>query len=475
MSNSMLGIYTIALSIFGVFNTILASGTPIAVSQIVSIKRDNQQKNDARMVTAGLIYATTLAIIICFCVVFFADFFNNILDSSNVYLLLLVMLPAVISTGIYAAPRGYLWGKEKYLQASLVELFEQVLRIVLCVIIFLTVKDMSEVLPPGISFGIAGVLSTLLGLFFYFRSSGRFAKPKNAFRTFFKSSTPITTVRFFGSIMIPIITILLPFRLISLGYSEDQALSQLGIMLGMTFPLLSIPSTVIGSLAMALIPKVTNLNHDKNFHELDKQISNSLVFSIVLIFLIIPSFLALGEPICEFLFNNSRAGYFLSLASWIMIPMGISQVTGSVLNSLGQEIKGLLYYMMGNIALVLIVFFMPVYVGIEAIIYGIGIANLIAGMLNLRKINSITNSKNRYTKTIVKLTAICIPCSLFTYFFYNLIVIIFPKMIAVMLACASSVVVTLVLYAVFNVFDYKIIKSKYENIKNNKPKSLAVK
>ena len=70
--------------------------------------------------------------------------------------------------------------------------------------------------------------------------------------------------------------------------------------------------------------------------------------SIILIafggMLLIPIFVSLGEPICEFIFGNKQAGLLLEKASWVMIPLGISQITTTILNSMGYEKFSFLYY-----------------------------------------------------------------------------------------------------------------------------------
>lgn len=43
------------------------------------------------------------------------------------------------------------------------------------------------------------------------------------------------------------ISLLLPARLIAAGFTSNEAMSEIGIAMGMSMPILSIPSTLIGA------------------------------------------------------------------------------------------------------------------------------------------------------------------------------------------------------------------------------------
>ena len=138
------------------------------------------------------------------------------------------------------------------------------------------------------------------------------------------------------------------------GYSSTEALSEFGIIMGMTFPLIMIPTTLISSLAVTIIPSISeqsnNIDDGKltDTSALKNKINFSIRTSILFSTLLLSSFIALGVPICEFLYDNTKAGQYLSYAAIIMLPMGLSQITSSILNAIGLELKSLKNYIISK-------------------------------------------------------------------------------------------------------------------------------
>lgn len=388
------------------------------------------------------------------------------------------MIPAILSTGIYTSLRGYLYGKEKYFHIGLVELIEQVLRIFFCFILIHFLFPSNSPIPAGIAFGIAGVLSTIIGVIVYFKCGGRFANPKGNFRTIIKTSAPITLVRLGGSLIVPLISIILPLRFVTAGFSNEFALAQIGIILGMTMPLLSIPSTIVGAFSTALIPRVALAYKEKNFKELNHEVNSSLNFSLILTFIVIPAFIALGEPICKFIFNSSEAGTYLSLASFIMVPMTITQISTSVLNSIGKESKSFWIYLFSSIFLLASVYFLPSIMGTNSIIVGMGVSTIISSLLNMRIIQKSSGLNNLYLKNILYLSLLCVPVIFLTKFMYNICSSFLPLFIALAIAGLISVISYLLLLSTFNILDIKIFYQSFKqrlSVKTLKFKNKALK
>lgn len=470
LTNSTLGIYTIALSVFGIFNTLLASGTPLTISRIVSTN-PNGNKENGRTVTAGFIINMTASILLTVFVLVFKNLFGLFFTDETSYIILLTMIPAILSTGFYTSFRGYLYGKEKYLHIGLVELIEQILRIVLCVILIIFLFPDNSPIPAGISFGVAGVLSAVIGVCVYFKVGGKIGNPKGYFSNIIKSSLPITFVRIGGSLIVPLISILIPLRLVSAGFTNEYALSQIGIIMGMTLPLLTIPSTIIGAFSTALIPRTALSFRQKDYDGMNNEVMSSLNFSLVLTFLLIPPFIALGEPACKFIFNSSEAGIYLSMSAWLMIPMCFTQISTSVLNAIGEEKKSFWIYLFASIFLLASVWFLPKYIGATSIVIGMGISSTITTILNMRLISKQSNLSYSYIKLTIILLLLSVPITLLTKYLFNILYNILPLFISLAITSIVSVGIFFILLSTFNILE---THSFIETIKNRlKVKSLS--
>lgn len=461
LSTEMLGVYSIVVSVFMVFVTVLNSGIPLAVSKTTVTFKDSKKKSNG-CVVSGLIISTIICLLITIIILVGKQLFVSYFETDNAYILLLLLLPAILFTGIYSPFRGYLWGKEEFLHVSLVEFFEQIIRIGCYFLCFILMDFSNPLFPVGISTSIACVFSTFIGVIFYFKDKGRFNSPKSCFKPILDSATPITLVRLATSFMQPFMAFILPLMLVKSGFSTEQALSQLGIAMGMTLPLLSIPSTLVGSLAMAITPNLTNLYTNGNSQELRKQITSSINFTICCSFIVLPFFMALGEPVCLFVYNNITAGTYLQNSCWLIIPMGLSQITTSILNSLNLETKTFKYYLYSCLALLLCVLILPQYIGIYALMYGTGISMLVVAILNIVKINKTIGTNKTYVGLFIKLIIITIPTLFLTKWSYTLIDLVFPRFVSLAICGVISVIAFTILMTLFNIVDISYIKSVYK-------------
>ncbi len=459
MSTYELGVYSPTLSVYMVLITIVASSIPLTISKITSNNKTlNKENNTHYSVTSSLILSIAVSLLLIVLLLLSKPLIVIILGGEIGFEIIVTLIPSIIFSALYSQIRGYLWGYENYFSVSIVEFIEQVLRIIFCML-FVSLKIFdSPVLSVGVALSIACGISTAYGYYLYFKNKGRLKFKKGYFKEIIKSSLPLTAVRLFGSIIQPIVAIILPLILVNFGVSNETAVSEIGIIMGMTLPLLSIPSTIIGSLCMILVPRISSYS-EQNSSTLNKQMDNYINFSIICIVIFLPIFIVLGLPICNFVFNNQLAGIYLSQSAWIIVPMGISQITTTILNALNQEQKSFMYYIVSSLFMFLVILFLPKFIGIMSMLYGIGISNIILSVLNLHKIKKLTNYSSKITTKLIVQVLILLPVILITKISYNWISIIAPKLIAIGICCVISIISYFMFIYIFEVFDFKNVKN----------------
>lgn len=391
------------------------------------------------------------------------NLFGFVFTDSDSYIVLLTLLPFILSTAIYSSIRGYLWGKEKYFDVSMVEFIEQIIKIILCIVLFKTLKN-AYIYVPGLAISISCVLSTLLGFYYFKKACGKIKPAPGTFSHLVKKSLPLTLVRFVGSLITPFISILLPIMLIKGGYTNEQSLALIGISMGMVLPLLSVPSTVIGSLSMALIPQLNVLKEQQKFLTLRRQINSSFVFTLCATFIFVPIFSSIGVPICETLFNSTNAGEILNSFAWIMVPNGIMMISTSILNSLGYEKYTFFSYGISSIILILGVLVLPQYMGINALFLSLGLNSLLVFVLNYIKIKRVVSIDNKTITNTAILLLLSIPITLLCRYMYKLLIIVFPNIIVIGLICIISLIATMLLMLAFNIINIEYFNTFKENL-----------
>lgn len=458
MTTTDLGIYNLSLSIYMVVITLVSSSIPLTISKITSANKVNQKEfNTNYSVTSSLILNLIFSILLTLGLIITKPLIIALLGSNLAFDILVTLLPSIIFTALYAQIRGYLWGQENYFAVSTVEFIEQILRIVFCIIFVWLNLFSSPTLAVGLALSIACGLSTLYGYILYFRTGGKLKFKAGHFKEIIKSSLPLTCVRICSSLMMPLVSIILPIILGQLGMERNIALSELGIIMGMSMPLLSIPSTIIGALCMILVPRISTFE-DKKQENLSKQIDGYINFSLICIFMFIPIFLILGTPICAFVFDNQLSGLYLTNSTWIILPMGISQITSSILNALNQEKQSFYYYIISSIFIFLAVLILPTYIGILSMTYGIGISSIVLSILNIQKIKKITNYKNSIPLKSLVYIGISIPIILLTKITFNWINTLLNSFLAIGITCSIACIGYLAMLFIFDVLDFRLIK-----------------
>ena len=470
MTTTELGIYNIAISVYMVLITLVGASIPLTISKITASNKHKQLEYETKYsVTSSLILTTGLSLFLSLLLIISKPILTLIIGDAIGYEIIVTLIPSIIFTAIYSQIRGYLWGIENYFAVSIVEFVEQILRIGFCVLFVYTGWFSSPIVSVGIALSIACGISTIYGLFLYFKNGGRFKYKNGYYKNVIKSSLPLTAMRLFGSLLQPLIAVIIPLRLCHMGMSKSLALSELGIIMGMTMPLLSIPSTILGAMCMILVPRI-NLVCSQD--ELKTQINNYLKFTLTCIFLFIPVFLTLSKTICNYVFGNVEAGIYMTSCCWIIIPMGISQITTSILNALNQEQKSFVYYVFSSILLIILVLILPKYFGIQAMLIANGISSVLLVFLTMLKLKKLTNTKTQILKSIILHSLVCIPVVLLNTFCINIFSSL-PIFISIVLTGIISVLGYLALLFVFGILEINLIKEYLLKSFKSKTKKLS--
>lgn len=470
-----LGVYQVAFSVFMVLETFVSSGLPLVVSKNTSALnaggKDSKNKENS-MVSSALIVGAMIAVIICLIVFAFNRAFGLLFTDERCIKILFILLPSLVFSSVYAVLRGNLWGHKKYFLVSFTEFVEQVVRVVLT-ILFLGVINfaLDKVFLASISYVVSCMASSMLVFALYFKMGGRLTKKSLSIKKVLKSSSPITLVRVLSSLLSPLIAIIVPIKLVSIGYTSSQALSVFGIAMGMTFPLLYIPSTIIGALNMTLIPDLSSSIHIQNYTEVKNKINFSVKFVYFISFIFVALFFSLGVPICEFFYASSEAGRYLIYSAILILPISISSVTISCLNALDMEVKSFMNYMLGAVLLIFSILLLTKYLGVLSLVWGMGLCLGVASALNLvmmgRKLKD-----NFFNFKYLLLSIICsLPTILISKWSYSLLSGIIPLFFSLTISCMAGLVFYILFAIIFDLCDLsflKINKKKLSQVKYKK-------
>jgi len=267
--------------------------------------------------------------------------------------------------------------------------------------------------------------------------------------------------------------LIVPLRLVAAGYTSAQALSLYGVAMGMSIPFLFIPSTIIGSLSTALVPDLSSAVVKNDTEYIKKRVVSAIKFTIFISALFVPLYMGAGETIGIFFFDNALSGILLAQAAWVVLPLGLTNITSSLLNSLGYEVKSMVNYIVGAVILLVSIWFLPKAIGINALIFGFGGLFLTTCVFNLKMLKKILGIKLNISKFLIFTLAFIVPSASITSLVCNLLNNFMPKFFSLAISCTLGCLFFVLLYFVFNLIQFKTITCWIEQkIKHRKVKKL---
>lgn len=465
-----IGIYSVALSIFGLLYTLCCSGVPITVSRLMTKYRaEKKTLKVAKVITAGLSFALLTSIPVCLIFYFSGSAFSFLFADERSLHVFLVLLPGLVFTCVYSVLRGVFWGNKDFFPYSVIELLEEICMIIVGVILISLSTDVYQgAYRAGVAVLISYVFSFTLAVVVFFLRKNKLKNPLSEFKPLLKSATPVTAMRTAGSFATSLVSIVLPLRLISAGYSEVQTMRAFGAVVGQAFPILSIPTTLIGSFTLVLIPEIAENYYNKRHFYLKRDVEKAIKFTSLLTFIFIPVFFVCGEEIGIIFFGEYECGKYVTATSFLMIFMSLSSLSTSILNSMGLETKTLVFYVVGGALMLLSIWFLPKYVGIYALIIGFAMVYGITTILNLRLLNKNCAQKPRYQKFLITSALLTLPSILFGIMLERLMLPTFGTVLTLFCCAFLTAVFNVLLYFGFGLITFKNATAKIKQIFSKK-------
>lgn len=452
-----MGLYQMASSVLGIFMTLIASGLPLTTAKMVTkYEVNNDLKKRNQVVTSSLVIALSVAVVSSLLVLCLKQIWGIILTDNRAVEILIIMIPSVIFSSVYAVFRGAIWGQSDYFNCGLTELIEQIIRFVLTFIMLNRVTDYFIATKySAISFNITCLVSAVITILIYFKNA-KLDFHKGEYKNILKSAVPITGVRLANSLVQPLTTLIMPSMLILSGYTQSEAIASFGVVMGMTFPMLFVPMAVIGSISMVLIPSISSMLIKNQQQEICNNITNTIQVSIFISMMFIPLYLSVGDMIGVILYNNTMSGIMLQISAFCVLPITLCNLTGSILNALNLEVKSFVNYLIGSAVLFAVLVGTTWLIGINSIILAFFLSMNVITLLNLSKIKkSLPQLEVNLIKTTFKYVLIVLPSSLLGHFVAGICYKFLPIFISCVVGGGISMLSVLILSSMFNLFDIK--------------------
>jgi stage V sporulation protein B len=324
------GLYQMGYPFLIVVLTLITGGVPLAVAKLVAEAESNNDEERIRnILSVALKLVGALSVLFTVACVFGARFIaDHLLTDERVYYTFLAMCPIIPIASLASVFRGYFQGRLNMIPTALSQVVETTVRIAAMLAIA------GLLIPYGIEWASAGamagvVLGELCGiltlLFHYAKSkrsssaaSDRPLQPRPArrnghLRKIVSISLPVTASRLVGSASYMLESIFITQSLAVAGVATAAATAQYGILQGMVIPVLLLPGALTYSLAVSLVPSLSEAAARNDMATIHKRLHQSLRLALVTGAPFVVVMYVLAEPLCYYMYGNAEVGKMLKM------------------------------------------------------------------------------------------------------------------------------------------------------------------
>ena len=464
-----LGIYQAALSVFSVFLTVSASGLPVTLSRTIAKHRaGGDRRREHSAVTAGVAIALAVSVPLTVLLFLLRGQFSRVFSDPRCADLFYILLPGLAFTSVYAVVRGSFWGNKRFLAYSLVELCEEMMRICTGILLLVFVQTS---LSGGTRAAFAVLLSYLfsfaVALGYYLSKGGRFRTPRGELAPLLRASLPVTTMRTSSSLIGSLISVLFPMRMIAAGFSPSRAMSEYGVVYGMVMPVMTVPCAFIGSIALVLVPELSEHFYRGRRDQVASLVTRALSASLLIAAMLIPFYLVCGEDVGIVLFSDADSGKMIAAGAAMLVPMSVTLISTSMLNSMGCEKHTLGIFLAGSGAMLLCTLLLPRYLGGGALLIGATLDSCITALLSLLLLRKKAG-RLRLAKYCLRLVAAALPAVLLGRAVHALLLAATNFTAAFLLSALVTAAAELAAFSLLRLIDVKALVRRFFAKKSKK-------
>lgn len=343
------GLYQLGYPFLTVLVTIVTGGIPLAVAKWVAEARSiGDNRSERKIFRTAMALAVGLALLLACLAALAAPWVTTrVLTDPRVYATFMWMLPVLPITAASAVLRGYFQGRHNMMPTAVSTVAETVVRISLVLLLS------AALLPYGLEWAAAGammgvVAGELFGLIVllthYVRSrrsggdpdSAAARRPFPALRRLLGLAVPVTGSRLVGSLSYLLESIFTARSLAAAGIATGIATAQYGALQGMIMPVALLPTALTYSLAVSLVPSLSEAAAGRDRALIHKRLHQSTRIALVAGAPFAVAMYLFAEPICRLLYDHAEIAPMLRMLAPAALFIYLQAPLQAALQSLGK-------------------------------------------------------------------------------------------------------------------------------------------
>lgn len=341
IGTEILGLSQLVSIVYGFGVTLACSGLRLASTQMCT--RAMATKKDPHdvlwfCVLWGVFTGSLISNVIYFAAPFLT---KNLLKEAGLTLALRCSVLAVPFIAMTSAVYGYYTACEKILTLSVLQASEQFFQMALVFFCLSVVK------PQGVFYITASLTATTVAAeIFSFGLACVFLPKRKVYtkryplrlREFFKIVLPSNLSAVTSSFLRSMQEIAIPAALVTWGLSQSESVSLYGAVNGVVYPIIFLPSTILSSLAIVIVPQLTRAHTIGNHVRITYLAKKLMILSSIYAFLCCIIIRTFGTQIAKFMFNKGEFGELVVLFAPLIPLSYLDLIVDSVLRSLDKQL-----------------------------------------------------------------------------------------------------------------------------------------
>lgn len=338
---NVVGLYTMITPTLMLIISITQFSFPISISKISAEEKYENKDILKNAYTIGFIIDILLMLLVMLSASLIASMLHNKLLTPAIWSITII-IPFVTISSIQ---RGFLHGKEDMLPASITNVTEEVVKIIL-IIIFLPLAISKSDIKAVIFIILFNVITEITSILIMKKSIDKKYVHKEKgninkkiIKEILNISIPTTSVRLISSVGFFLEPIILTSTLLATGFSSNYITLEYGIINSYIIPLLSIPSFFSISIASALLPNITKAYTKKRYNEFNKKLIKLLILSVIVGLICIGFILIFPKQILKLVYDVNFGENYIYLIGPFFLVYYLQPTLSIALQAMGKTNK----------------------------------------------------------------------------------------------------------------------------------------
>lgn len=398
-----MGIYQLLSPVLALSFSFTAAGYQTAISKFVAERAAKESRSPFQPMFVGLTVSLPLSLL-CNAVLYFAaDFIGAglLLEERTVSMIRILSFSVPLSA-VHSCINGYFYGRKQTAVPAVTQLLEQLARVG-CVF-GVSACAISKGSAPTINVAVLGLtvgelISMLVAVFSvylcYAREHLRPAKPhptpcgqrpqnlRPVYAGILGMALPLTANRIVLNLLQSVESVSIPAKLRLYGYDTGTALSVYGVLTGMAMPLIFFPNALTGSVAVLLLPVISECYALGDMKAVKNAILRTVKYSGLLGLICMGGFGIFGKLLGNLLFHSALAGHFITTLGFICPFLYLDTTLSSILQGLGKAGSIFAMNVVSLLVRLLFIFTAVPKLGITGYLWGLLVSQLLQCILYL--------------------------------------------------------------------------------------------